>query len=819
MISFSQLGPMGRLGNQLFQIAATIAIAKQQNTNPLFPEWKYSKYFVHADKLIPQVRTIKCDYQVCPLQFHYEAMTLDVSKDIDINGFFQSELFFKEYEKDIRKAFTFRETLVQDVIKKHIPPPLNKKEKTEYVAIHVRRGDYVNNDGYAQLGVPYYKNAIAHLESKVQNPENLVYLVFSDDIGWCKENLTILFSGESGDSHNISTPVNKLARAAANIWSRVKFIEGNSDIEDLMLMSSVCTHFIISNSSFAWWGAWLGEKHGWSQIVCPEQWFGPGLWNTHNSKDIIPRRWEHNMIHPELKYPIDLMDVTFTIPVKFDHWDRVENLELLLNYIEKHFNTNILIYEEDTESKMYSERLNFPHGRYKYVFKKGDGKTFHRTRMLNEMAAEATTPYIANWDADILIKPLQILKAVQALRNNECDGVYPYDGKFFTIDRVHYNSIRISNSLICTRHMKFPGNQHEATSYGGAILWNRSKFIQGGMENEHFISYGPEDYERYERFTKLGYRIHRVPGALFHMEHWRGSDSSESNPFFAANHIEYERIKNLSKEQLRTEVDNWNWTKFVQNDLLAPVLSEAVTGVDGIIRVSDSATLDTHPENRDAIRNPQSTNTCELIHWNNPHFYLVNLKRRPERLAHATRELADIGIHDFELIEAVDGNALHLSHPEKRITPGMIGCYRSHVNIWRDALAKGYESICVWEDDILPAQGFNVFMKRATAHLPDDWEFIYVGSNEYGGFGSYKRRVNDYFNVPAAAWGTQCYMIRGREALEKLLHQLEKMVMQIDEQLATYALPNSGIKYYAVFPPMVQQDFLRFGSDIQEARE
>ena len=137
---------------------------------------------------------------------------------------------------------------------------MNEKYKSLFnkntVSLHIRRGDYVNlSDHHLLLDISYYKNAV----NMFKNIEKVV--VFSDDIEWCKENLDI---------------------------KNTEFIENETDIVDLYLMSQ-CTHNIIANSSFSWWGAWLNKNDN-KKVIAPKKWFGPKR-NDLNDKDIIPETW------------------------------------------------------------------------------------------------------------------------------------------------------------------------------------------------------------------------------------------------------------------------------------------------------------------------------------------------------------------------------------------------------------------------------------------------------------------------------------------------------------------------------------------------
>ena len=80
-----------------------------------------------------------------------------------------------------------------------------------------------------------------------------------------------------------------------------------------------------------------------------------------------------------------------------------------------------------------------------------------------------------------------------------------------------------------------------------------------GLENENFISWGYEDWERIRRVEKLGGTIGRVKGVLYHLTHNRNSNSSSSNPFYQFNGQEYNKIKSMDKEKLQKHISDWSW--------------------------------------------------------------------------------------------------------------------------------------------------------------------------------------------------------------------------------------------------------------------
>lgn len=194
--------------------------------------------------------------------------------------------------------------------------------------------------------------------------------------------------------------------------------------------------------------------------------------------------------------------------------------------------------------------------------------------------------------------------------------------------------------------------------------------------------------------------------------------------------------------------------------------------------------------------------------------FLINLEKRPERLAHAKAELSQYNIENVELVKAIDGNALGLKSDIKRLTPGMIGCYQTHRNIMKHCLDNNINSYVVFEDDLKLLPGFNDLFELAIAELPDDWEFVYLGATPHKGT-THIKRINDFWVLPFSVWGTQCFMIKNKQTIEKIYNALEVMKMQIDEQLTHLILRDLGIKHYCADPCMVGQVF-ELGSDVQD---
>jgi len=355
------------------------------------------------------------------------------------------------------------------------------------------------------LQINYYLNGLLKYNLSAYN-----ILVFSDDIEYCKIHLSCL--------------------------NNVQFAEGNA-IQQLTLMAK-CHAFVIANSTFSWWGAYLGQ----GTTIRPNCLFNGELLKN-DIKDFYPETW----ISQDHKEKIDLSDVTFIIPVKYDHPHREENLLLNILHLQKYFNTNIIVGEIGNHFEWLSEHVNY----IQFEMDK-----FHRTKMLNEMTLLAETKYVINWDADIFISPVQIWQAVDMLRSGT-DFVYPYDGRFARVPRSERTTIAKYLDVGMLKSKYTGMNKSDMVSVGGAIAYNKKSFINAGGENENFISYGAEDAERFYRYKTLGYEVERVKGALYHLDHFITIDSSNKHDDFNGNKKEYAKVTSMNKEDLQNYVSTW----------------------------------------------------------------------------------------------------------------------------------------------------------------------------------------------------------------------------------------------------------------------
>lgn len=256
---------------------------------------------------------------------------------------------------------------------------------------------------------------------------------------------------------------------------------------------------------------------------------------------------------------IDLSDVTFTIPVKIDQPDRIRNLQMSINYIKSNFKTKLIICEMDNEQKVKDLIKDIS---CKYIFMKTSSPFLHRTMMLNFMAKQADTPIIVNYDCDVLLPLSNYEESANLIRQGKADIVYPYDGNFFDVPYNLIPSIQNSNSVEHINPSHCTNLRPNGDSVGGAVFWSKEKFIEIGMENEKFISWGFEDNERCSRAVKLGLKMRRCQKGLFHLHHGSSLNSTNgSHPYYKQNEQEWVKVSSMSPENLREYVKTWSWVK------------------------------------------------------------------------------------------------------------------------------------------------------------------------------------------------------------------------------------------------------------------
>tara|TARA_Y100000034_G_scaffold136751_1_gene215436 strand:+ start:267 stop:1211 length:945 start_codon:yes stop_codon:yes gene_type:complete len=291
------------------------------------------------------------------------------------------------------------------------------------------------------------------------------------------------------------------------------------------------------------------------------------------------------LIHRSDNEKLDLNDHTFIIPYATDSYVRLWNLVTSILYLRIHTTANILIFSAEDPSLNIDKNLvaglqglYLPNLSNEFLQKfiervkvvstsRPANHPFHRTHYLNAMLSMTDTPYVVNFDADILLPLGTMALSAVALREEKADFVYPYGhGKYqrrLFIEDDMSSEKKIATAII---HSDFSGILGDRSlkwgaAYGQAIFANTEKYKEAGGENEEFISWGAEDVERFVRFTKLGYKILRLPSIVYHLEHPRGPDSGTMNPLFKHNEELWDRIQDMSVEELKEYYTNLEYRK------------------------------------------------------------------------------------------------------------------------------------------------------------------------------------------------------------------------------------------------------------------
>lgn len=224
----------------------------------------------------------------------------------------------------------------------------------------------------------------------------------------------------------------------------------------------------------------------------------------------------------------NLMDVTFLITVRIDSIIRLENLLMTTRFLLRYFDCKIIVLEAAPYKNGFIKKML--NHRVEYYFIEDYDSVFYRTRYLNLIAEKVVTSYLCIWDADVIVAPIQIIEAVDKLRNNEYDVALPYDGRALdTTDIIR--ELFILNNRIDYLFKHIPKMQllySGLTLRGGAIFVTLEAYKNAGMENVAFYGWGSEDFERYDRWMILGYKIYITKGVLFHLTHPRGQNSKYS---------------------------------------------------------------------------------------------------------------------------------------------------------------------------------------------------------------------------------------------------------------------------------------------------
>lgn len=270
MIEQTKVVLHGGLGNQLFQIAFAVAMRRETRKRIVLTRSRRG-----PDAAVNIEAKFALPFEIVPLPWHSQ-LVLRLAKKIQIDpriayvenkferdapnsilrfhpalvsGYLQYPAMLEKYRNELSEMFRIRYPL--NAYANEMAERMNQDQGT--VAVHVRRGDYTQSQAsgvFALLDVDYYERAEARIARRVTNPH---YYVFSNEIRWAKENLHFAGSTTFVDS------------------------EASGEAGDFSLMR-LAEHWILANSTFSWWPAWLSRSDS-SEVIMPKKWFVDGRSN------------------------------------------------------------------------------------------------------------------------------------------------------------------------------------------------------------------------------------------------------------------------------------------------------------------------------------------------------------------------------------------------------------------------------------------------------------------------------------------------------------------------------------------------------------
>lgn len=248
---------IGRLGNQMFQIAHAYSQALTYKKQFVAPKCETSvgpymhNIFKDIDFLIDTTNNLPNSEHV-HAPFHFSEVFPISGKVTVFHGYYQSEKYFIKNKEQIINIFSPNQEFIDKCTKTY--PELLSNNVT---AINVRRGDYLTQpENHPVITKEYIYKALESISNK-----EFIYIV-SDDIPWCRENIKL---------------------------NNATFVEYR-ELDALWLLS-LCKNFVISNSTFSWWGAYLSKLPG-KIVIAPSTWFGPGVHSRgYYEHDIYAEGW------------------------------------------------------------------------------------------------------------------------------------------------------------------------------------------------------------------------------------------------------------------------------------------------------------------------------------------------------------------------------------------------------------------------------------------------------------------------------------------------------------------------------------------------
>lgn len=282
MIYHEKFGQHLRLGNFLFKYAWSVAKKEQFADTSCYPEyylWQYLKYPpIISDREPEKFQFLKTNWEWSDDEEKRVDSIIRTNRDVvvSLDSFFQSEKWFENYKSNVISALTFKDDIVNKICDRYHGEHLFYKTT---VGIGIRLGDFINHGDFYQIPINWYTRA---LEEHFPNwKADCNVMVFSDDIELAKR----LFQEEGYHNFNYAEPNNTQTHA-----QNFKFYHG--DASEHLILGSLMDNFIIGNSTFSWWQAWLASWNTLGRVVHSGKVFSDtGNMKHINTEYYYPKRW------------------------------------------------------------------------------------------------------------------------------------------------------------------------------------------------------------------------------------------------------------------------------------------------------------------------------------------------------------------------------------------------------------------------------------------------------------------------------------------------------------------------------------------------
>lgn len=275
MITFSQIGYLGRLGNQLFQCAILKVVSLQKKYEIVLPKNSFNRDW-HGQKCLlgnfkfpsfslGDISVDKIYKEI--IHGSYDKSVLELSDNTDLYGFFQNSLYYSRFVNELREEFLLKDDL-EDRSLNYI-----SKFNSPVVSLHIRRGDLSNGD--------YEKDRIW---ANDLSPDSVLNRYYSNALNYIPCNSTVLlFTGGARDN-NIDDDLNWCKKNFKD--NRIVFVDETDVIKCFSIMKNCHYNITSFASSFSWWASFLNKNNN---IIAPKIYY-PSCENL-DSSQVFPSNW------------------------------------------------------------------------------------------------------------------------------------------------------------------------------------------------------------------------------------------------------------------------------------------------------------------------------------------------------------------------------------------------------------------------------------------------------------------------------------------------------------------------------------------------